>query len=193
MEDAEIMTDTPDDAKRQQIDAMYQKARRSFPDVSEITAEELQALKTRENVVLVDVRSDQEQAVSMIPGAVTSAYFEEHQPDYRGASVAVYCTVGQRSGNYAKTLQAGGWRVFNLKGAILGWTHGAIDVVNTGNRIADIMLAARQRNEICFGVKVTPDNNQRKGEPGTYIIPTKETVFNLHPDDLLITLAVDGT
>ena len=117
------MTDTPDDAKRRQIDAMYQKARQSFPDVSEITADELQALKASENVVLVDVRSDQEQAVSMIPGAITSAYFEEHQPDYRGAAVAVYCTVGQRSGNYAKMLQADGWRVFNLKGTILAWTQ----------------------------------------------------------------------
>ena len=151
MEDAEIMTDTPDDAKQRQIDAMYQKARRSFPDVTEITAEELQELKARENVVLVDVRSDQEQAISMIPGAVTSAYFEEHQPDYRGAAVAVYCTVGQRSGNYAKTLQADGWRVFNLKGAILAWTHGGGALENADGPTRKVHVCNRHCDLVADG------------------------------------------
>lgn len=117
------MSDMSDDAKRQQIDAMYRKSRRSFPEVPELTAEEFMALRDKEKVLLVDVRTDEERAVSMIPGAVSSLHFEQHQSDYDGGMVAVYCTVGHRSGHYAKELHAGGWRVFNLKGAILSWTH----------------------------------------------------------------------
>lgn len=58
---------------------------------------------------------------------------------------------------------------------------------------ADVMLAAQQRNEICFGVKVAPENGQPNEERVTHIIPSKETVFKLHRDDLLITLAKDET
>ena len=117
------MPDMSDDAKRQRIEAMYQKSRRSFPEVAEVTPDEFQALQSSEKVVLVDVRTDEERAVSMIPGAIASAQFEQQQADYKDAAVAVYCTVGHRSGHYAKQLHAGGWRVFNLKGAILAWTH----------------------------------------------------------------------
>ena len=112
-----------DETKRRQIEAIYQKVRQSFPEVPEATVEEFQNLKDKDEVVVVDVRSAGEQAVSMIPGAVTSRQFEEHQEDYKGFTVLAHCTVGGRSGLYAKDLQAKGWKVFNLKGAILAWTH----------------------------------------------------------------------
>lgn len=117
------MSESSADAKRQQIDAMYQKSRRSFPEVPELTAEEFMALRDKEKVLLVDVRTDEERAVSMIPGAITLEQFEQQQAEYKDTAVAVYCTIGHRSGHYAKQLHAGGWRVFNLKGAILSWTH----------------------------------------------------------------------
>jgi sodium/bile acid cotransporter 7 len=117
-----------DEAKRQKIEAMYQKARRSFPGVAEITFEELRQLLAEESIVLVDVRTPAERAVSMIPSAVTSQHFEENEHDYKGATVVTYCTIGGRSGQYAKALAERGWKVFNFKGAILAWTHGGGDL-----------------------------------------------------------------
>jgi rhodanese-related sulfurtransferase len=117
------MNHGPDEPKRQRIEAMYQKGRKSFPEVSEIAADELQRRRCEENLVLVDVRTPQEQAVSMIPGAVTAQAFEANRKDYEGSTVVCYCTVGIRSGKYAKDLQAQGWKVLNLKGSLLAWTH----------------------------------------------------------------------
>ena len=88
---------------------------------------------------------------------------------------------------YDDLFRAAGSEIF-LKPAGLYLDNCPIEVT-----FSDIMLAARHRNEICFGVKLTTDSSQRKGELGTYIIPPKETVFILHSDDLLITLAADQT
>jgi len=118
-----------DDAKRQKIDAMYEKVRRNFAGVDEITPEQLPALQQREHVVLVDVRTPEEQAVSMIPGAITAEQLEQHSAEHQGATLVPYCTIGGRSGQYAEAMKARGWKVYNLKGAILAWTHAGGDLV----------------------------------------------------------------
>jgi len=71
--------------------------------------------------VLIDVRSDKEIAVSIIPGAITKTDFEKNQADYRDKLIIPYCTVGGRSEKYAKQLLQDGWRVKNYKGSILEW------------------------------------------------------------------------
>lgn len=58
---------------------------------------------------------------------------------------------------------------------------------------ADIMMAAQKRNEVCFGVRMLSQKSQNEGESNLHIIPSKETVFELQPEDLLITLAEDET
>ena len=114
--------------KRDQIEAVYSRSRRLFPDVPELTVEELDRLSSSISVVLVDVRAEKEQAVSMIPGAVTAKAFEQNRERYLGMTVVAYCTVGHRSGLYTKKLLADGWQAFNLKGAILSWTHAGRDL-----------------------------------------------------------------
>lgn len=93
-----------------------------------ISTQELKAkLKQKEAVVLVDVRTPEEQKVSMIPGAVTREVFEAEtlhtligtdkpgQSDVKvgpdiseGSSVLVvpYCTAGYRSGVYCRELMS---------------------------------------------------------------------------------------
>lgn len=58
---------------------------------------------------------------------------------------------------------------------------------------ADLMLAAQQRKEVCFGVRKNggPVMNGTSGE--FFIIPDKDTIFELGEDDQLITLAIDET
>lgn len=79
--------------------------------------------------VVVDVRSDAEVNVSVIPGAITKAAFEKSPEKYRGRLVIPYCTVGGRSGAYAKKLAGDGVKVKNYKGSILKWVDAELPLV----------------------------------------------------------------
>jgi rhodanese-related sulfurtransferase len=105
------------------IDSQYANDAKKFPEVRGISVQTLQYLQTHEEVVLVDVRSPQEQYVAMIPGAISVAEFERDRQKYSGFAIIPYCTVGYRSGLYAQKLQQQGWQVFNLEGGILAWNY----------------------------------------------------------------------
>ena len=121
-----------DEQKRERIEALYQKYQRKFPEVEGITATELIAdLEEGSELVLVDVRKPEEQAVSMIPGAITQQEFEERGESLRGKRVITYCTAGYRSGFYARKLQKKGWQVLNLEGSLLAWTHAGGPLVDS--------------------------------------------------------------
>ncbi len=117
------MTQATDPEKRRTIEELYARSKRHFPELPDVTAEELLALPDRDGIVLVDVRTPREQQVSMIPGAVTAAEFEAAAAGHEGATVVTYCTLGHRSGIYGRRLARAGWKVKNLKGSILSWTH----------------------------------------------------------------------
>ncbi len=142
------MSTMSNDAKRQKIEEMYDVIRKGFAQVPEISAEDLRERLGSDDLVLVDVREPSEQAVSMIPGAITGRQFEEDQDKYRGQTVAVYCTIGGRSGHYARRLADDGWNVLNFRGSMLAWTHaggelvdanGATNKVHTDSRKFDLV------------------------------------------------------
>lgn len=119
-----------DEAKRERIEAVYRRSKRLFPNTGELTVEELQERLGEENLVIVDVRRPDEQAVSMIAGAITAVEFDRNQAAHEGATVVAYCTVGHRSGLYAQELAGRGWNALNLRGAILAWTHAGGELVD---------------------------------------------------------------
>lgn len=113
-----------DQEKRAAIDKMYQKAKSQFPGVAEIAAKDVIArLKAGEKLVLVDVRTPEEQAVSMISGAITAEQFEGNPAVADGATVVCYCTIGGRSGMYTQQLCQRGINAVNMPGAVLSWSH----------------------------------------------------------------------
>ena len=114
-----------------QIDTMYQEYRKDFPDVKEITPQEVEDAQKSGNLVLVDVRSPEEQAISMIPGAITAEAFAAAEDSYRDKTVVTYCTIGARSGIYADGLRKKGFDVSNLKGSLLAWTHAGLPLKNS--------------------------------------------------------------
>ncbi|MDJ0691894.1 MAG: rhodanese-like domain-containing protein [Xenococcaceae cyanobacterium MO_188.B32] len=117
--------------KQEKIKTLYTQYARKFPEVKDISAEELQQLQEQEKVILVDVRTPQEMEVSMIIGAISQAEFEREQDKYRHNTIVPYCTIGDRSGMYAKKLQEQGFQVFNFKGSILSWSHAGGKLVNS--------------------------------------------------------------
>lgn len=124
--------------KRAQIDQIYQKASASFPGVAEIEAGELKRrMEAGESFVLVDVREPTEQAVSMIPGALTVAQFEVQADQHKDATIVCYCTIGGRSGRMTQDLCARGFDAYNMPGAVLSWSH-------EGGQFADAEGATRR-------------------------------------------------
>lgn len=79
--------------------------------------------------VVVDVRSDKEVNVSVIPGAITKAQFEKEIDKFRKRLIIPYCTVGGRSGAYAKELAKQEFKVKNYTGSILQWIDAGLPLV----------------------------------------------------------------
>lgn len=120
-----------DEQKRAAIDKLYQGVRTNFPGVAEITAEEVIARKKNgEKFVLLDVRTPEERAVSVISGAITAEQFEADPPMKDGATVVCYCMMGGRSGMYAKHLAERGIHAMNMPGAVLAWSHAGGEFVD---------------------------------------------------------------
>ncbi len=103
----------------------YTLVKREFPSLPEFSNQSLHRLSVdeRADYVLVDVRTPQEQAVSMLPGAIDQADFERDMPAYHDKKVIVYCTIGYRSGYYTQELLQQGLDAYNLSEGILGWAN----------------------------------------------------------------------
>ena len=105
------------------------KVRHDFPTVQRISpkevAEWLQDSK-REQPVLLDVRTKAEFEVSHIHGAqrVEPGSEAGALKLARGKPIVTYCSVGYRSGAFAKTLQEAGYQnVRNMSGSIFQWAN----------------------------------------------------------------------
>jgi len=100
--------------------------RARFPDVPAITVEDLARLQQRSAapLLLLDVRTPQEFAVSHLPGArrVDPSIPDLNLPEDR--PVIAYCAVGYRSAALVSRLRAAGHRnVYNLEGSIFEWAN----------------------------------------------------------------------
>ena len=81
-------------------------------------------------MLLVDVRSQKEIDVSMIPGAVTREEFERNAQRYvEEYRIVPYCTVGARSKAYTKELRERGIDAVNFEGSIIGWAEAELPLV----------------------------------------------------------------
>ena len=81
-------------------------------------------------IVLVDVRSDAERAVSVIPGAISKDTFEAASDQYRDQTVVPYCTVGGRAYLYARKLAKEGFETRCHRESILGWCDAELPLVD---------------------------------------------------------------
>lgn len=140
-----------DETKRKRIESMYQASIENFPGIPEVTAEELQAMLREEQIVIVDVRNPEEQAVSTLPGAITTEAFTQNMPQYEGSTVVAYCTMGHRSGLFVQKLGKLGWAAYNLKGAILAWTHGGGDLTDAEGPTRRVHVFGRKMNLVAEG------------------------------------------
>ncbi len=135
-----------DTEKRARIDAMYRGYAREFPAVEEIEPRAAMALAESGRVVFVDVRSKKEQAVSMLPGAVTEEEFLKDPDRYKGFTLIGYCTISYRSGKLAEKLKRRGIRMVNLRGGLLAWVHDGGKVYDRDGETRRIHVYGRKWN-----------------------------------------------
>lgn len=107
------------------LTTLYGDFVKQFPDVRGVTArqlnEELQS-PSGKDIILVDVRTPDEQKVSRLPGNVINSDSFESTNTAKATPLVTYCTAGLRSGKYAAQLQKKGFTdVRNLEGSILAW------------------------------------------------------------------------
>lgn len=112
-----------DSEKRTRIDELYRGYRKDFPDVRDIETQEAMRLSQEGRALFIDVREPKEQAVSMLPSAVTAEEFLKDPGRYADRVLIGYCTISYRSGKLAQQLAAQGITVLNLRGGILAWAH----------------------------------------------------------------------
>jgi sodium/bile acid cotransporter 7 len=133
-----------DSAKRSKIDSMYAKYRKSFSEVSDISAEQALGFLEEGRVIFVDVRKPEEQEVSMLPGAITDKAFLENLTAYAHYRVIGYCTISYRSGKLAQKLKKKGINMRNLRGGILAWLHAGGKVYKEGKPVNRVHVYGRK-------------------------------------------------
>lgn len=99
-----------------------------------ISPGELNKKMHEKQLVILDIRSDREQEVSMIPGSQGMNYDNFDPAHLKEVSVddtvVLYCSVGYRSEKAGEILQENGFKhVLNLYGGIFQWKNAGFEVV----------------------------------------------------------------
>jgi len=91
------------------------------------TAQFQEMIKSKENAIILDVRTPQEVASGAIEGNVALDYYgksfsSELDKLDKNAPIFIYCAVGGRSGDAMRKMQKMGFKeVYNLSGGIRAW------------------------------------------------------------------------
>jgi len=127
-------------------EALVNSYSQQFKSVREIHAKDLQRMKERGPVILVDVRSEEEMKVSTIPGAISLASYLSRPSPTEGIPVVFYCTIGYRSGKYIETQKRHQENTFNLRGGVVAWARENLPFDKNGQATQNIHVYGRQWN-----------------------------------------------
>jgi rhodanese-related sulfurtransferase len=142
---------TKDNEKSDIVRRMYEKDKKEFPEVEDISPASAQALYARGEAVFIDVRTPEEQIVSMLPGAVTEKDLVDTPAILQGKTAVAYCTIGYRSGLYAADMSLEGIRVLNIPGGILAWVINGGKVYHAGKETKRVHVYEKQWNYLPDG------------------------------------------
>lgn len=110
----------------EKIKAIVRKAYPSVPQLATATLANWMQ-ESAPQLVLADVRSRAEFAVSHLPGALnlpTATQIREVIAARKPATLVLYCAVGFRSSRLAKILEpTGSCQIMNLEGSIFQWAN----------------------------------------------------------------------
>ncbi len=123
-----------------------------YSDIIWISMEEYLNRSTSEEWAIIDVRTEEERSVSIIPGAMTIGEFERRAFEFTNKPILVYCTVGCRSGAYVRKLEKLGIKSFNLRGGVLSWANsGKMFVTTAGGTTNRVHVNSKKWNVLPSG------------------------------------------
>ena len=130
----------PAEADQSKLERIHQKIERKFPTLDHIDAGEYREIVAdgREEIVVFDVREQDEYEISHLDGAIRvdpdisrQKFDERFGQTISGKTVVFYCSVGRRSSALADRVAEGLFArgsvdVYNLQHGIFGWhnNHG---------------------------------------------------------------------
>jgi sodium/bile acid cotransporter 7 len=118
-----------------EVQRLFDQQARIFHDVPVMSPDTVMGLRASgRTVILVDVRSPREREVSAIPGSTSHRSLNASDLRDPQAVIVAYCTIGARSGRFARRANRRGARVHNLEGSLLGWLHAGGTVVSPHGR-----------------------------------------------------------
>ena len=140
-----------DEEKYDIVRMLYEKDKSEFQEVEDISPASAQALYERGEAVFIDVRTPEEQSVSMLPGAVTEQELADTPSLLHGKTAMAYCTIGYRSGLYADDMSREGIRVLNVQGGILAWVFSGGKVYHAGRETMRVHVYEEEWNYLPDG------------------------------------------
>ena len=132
--------------KAETLEDMRLRYDKKYPNIKHISVKEY--LQNPQSFVLVDVRPDNEQKISVIPNSTSYKIIEKNFKKYKNKKLLVYCTIGERSSKYAEKLFADGFaNVTNLRGGVLSWAeNGKLFIDPTGKKTKRVHVYGEKWN-----------------------------------------------
>ena len=136
------------------LNAVISVVSRAYPDVPGITATNLYEWlgnESREQPILLDVRTAEEFEVSHLDGAMRvepEVEIAQLPPSITpDKPITLYCAVGYRASELAnRMIEAGYAQIYNLSGGIYQWANLDLPMSNDSGEIADTVVPANPRS-----------------------------------------------
>ncbi|MGB5705419.1 MAG: rhodanese-like domain-containing protein [Arenicellales bacterium] len=132
----------PAQADQSRLEQIQQRIEQNYPAVDHISAETFQVVSSSEDVVVFDVREQDEYTVSHLDNAIRvdpdisrEAFDKLYGKSLSGKTVVFYCSVGRRSSELADRvgddlIAHGSKDIFNLQHGIFGWHNNRMSLVD---------------------------------------------------------------
>ncbi|MEM6794655.1 MAG: rhodanese-like domain-containing protein [Acidobacteriota bacterium] len=169
-------------ARTRALEAIESRIRDEFPDVPQVSTEQLAArLESGERPLLLDVRRSEEYAVSRLPGALRVEPAGGLPADLEGLDpetpIIAYCSVGYRSSRLVEALREAGFtRAENLEGSLFRWAQegraleaaaGPTGLVHPYGRAWAFLVPEKRRS-------FRPESAPRPAAGGSASVPAEE-------------------
>ena len=143
-----------DASKKEIVYQMYADYKnKDFPTVTDISPQQATELLPMRQVVFVDTRKAVEMNVSMLPNALTKEKFLQDSLRYKDLTVIGYCTIGYRSGLFAREMKTKGIIVYNLAGGIVAWVLEGGRVFDASGETSRVHVYGKKWNYLPAGYK----------------------------------------
>jgi len=110
--------------KLRKIDDRHSERMIKMGEIKEITPSEVEQMMNNDNIVIIDVREDEEVAQGMIENAkhIPLGDVPEKVSELdKEKEYILVCRSGRRSLNASKYMDEHGFKVINMKGGMLEW------------------------------------------------------------------------